>query len=140
MTDHKPVLTRFLEEVWNEGVESAVDRYLAPTYTIHNDPGDPWHGKSLNRDEFKQRLRVSRAPFPDQRFTIVELIAEVDTVGACWTWVGTQTGDIPGFPASGRRVTMSGITFYFFDAEGRIGGHWQAVDRLGVMMQLQGRA
>jgi steroid delta-isomerase-like uncharacterized protein len=94
----------------------------------------------LNRDEFKQRLRVSRAPFPDQRFTIVNMIAEGDTVAACWTWAGTQTGDLPGFSASGRRVTMSGMTFYFFDAAGRISGHWQAVDRLGVMMQLQGRA
>jgi predicted ester cyclase len=67
------------------------------------------------------------------------MIAEGNTSAVCWTWVGTHSGDIPGFPASGWQVAMSGITFYFF-AAGRIGGHWQAVDRLGVMMQLQARA
>jgi len=137
MSDRKQMLADFMEQVWNLGDEDAVDLYLADSYVIHHDPGDPWHGKTLNRAAFKERLRISRAPFPDERFTILRSIAENDTVAICWTWAGTHTGDLPGFPASGRAVTMSGITFYFFDADNRLTGHWQAVDRLGVMMQLQ---
>lgn len=137
MSGRTAILTRFMDEVWNAGDEAAVDRYLAPAYTIQHDPGDPWHGKTLSRDEFKHRLRTSRAPFPDQRFTIVHSAAEADRVAICWTWAATHQGDIPGFPATGRAITMSGITFYFFDADDRLTGHWQAVDRLGVMMQLR---
>jgi steroid delta-isomerase-like uncharacterized protein len=138
MGDRTQILKRFLEEVWNEGDEAAVDRYLASAYVIQHDPHDPWHGKTLSRDEFKQRLRAARTPFPDQRFTVVHSAAEGDRVAVCWTWAATQTGDIPGVAATGRRITMTGITFYFFDAEDRLAGHWQAVDRLGVMMQLRG--
>lgn len=136
--DRTTRLARFLEEVWNEGDESAVDRYLASVYAVQHDPGDPWHGKTLSRDEFKHRLRTSRAPFPDQRFAVAHSVAEGDCVAICWTWAATHKGDLPGFPATGRTITMSGITFYFFDAEDRLTGHWQAVDRLGVMMQLRG--
>lgn len=138
MGERTQLLARFLEEVWNEGRENAVDRYLAPTYTIHHDPHDPWHGKTLSREEFKQRLRASRDPFPDQQFNVAHSAEEGDRVAVCWTWAATHAGDIPGFAATGRTVSMSGITFYFFDAEDRLTGHWQAVDRLGVMMQLRG--
>jgi steroid delta-isomerase-like uncharacterized protein len=138
MADRTRILESFLEEVWNQGDEAAVDRYLAPAYTIQHDPHDPWHGKTLSRDEFKHRLRTSRDPFPDQRFTVVHSAAERDRVAVCWTWAATHKGDIPGMPATGRAIAMTGITFYFFDAEDRLSGHWQAVDRLGVMMQLRG--
>jgi steroid delta-isomerase-like uncharacterized protein len=138
MGDRTKALARFMEEVWNEGRADAVDRYLAPAYTIHHDPHDPWHGKTLTHEEFKHRLASARAPFPDQRFTIVQSAEEDDRVAICWTWAATHTGDIPGFAATGRTITMTGATFYFFEAEDRLTGHWQAVDRLGVMMQLRG--
>ena len=35
---------------------------------------------------------------------------------------------------------MSGATAYGFDAEGRITGHWQITDRLGVYQQLLANA
>ena len=44
--------------------------------------------------------------------------------------------DLPGFPATGRVIRMSGATAYFFDAEDRLTGHWQITDRLGVYQQL----
>ena len=125
----------FLREVWNDGDEAAVDRYLASRYTLHHDPGDPWHGRSLTVDEYRERLRVSRAPFPDQRFELVELFADGSAVIATWTWNGTHLGDLPGFPATGKRIAMSGITVYYFDGD-RLSGHWQIVDRLGVFQQL----
>ncbi|MBI3437276.1 MAG: ester cyclase [Proteobacteria bacterium] len=137
MSDRRQLLMDFMEQVWNLGEENAVDRYLADAYVIYHDPGDPWHGKTLGREAFKHRLRTSRAPFRDQRFTIANSVCENDTVAICWTWLGTHVGDLPGFPATGRTIAMSGITFYFFDADDRLTGHWQAVDRLGVMMQLR---
>jgi steroid delta-isomerase-like uncharacterized protein len=136
MADSKQVIARFFEEVWNRGDVDAVDRYLASAYTIYHDPGDAWHGQTLDVSGFKHRLVTSRAPFPDQRFEIVHAVNEGDRVAVAWTWRGTHQGDLPGFPASARVITLSGMTLYSFD-DARISGHWQVVDRLSLVLQLR---
>lgn len=135
-TDRKALLARFIQAVWSEGDVDAADRYLAARYTIRHDPGDPWHGRELSLAEFKERVTVSRAPFPDQRFELQELYADGDAVVATWLWSGTHAGDLPGFPATQRVIHMSGATVYYFDRDDRITGHWQIVDRLSVFQQL----
>jgi steroid delta-isomerase-like uncharacterized protein len=131
------LLLDFLREVWSEGQVGASARYLAPSYTIHHDPGDPWAGQTLDVAGFERRLSLSRAPFPDQRFDVQALFENPDAVVATWTWSATHHGDLPGFPATGRSLSMSGATVYYFDAEDRLTGHWQIADRLGVFQQLQ---
>lgn len=76
-----------------------------------------------------------RAILPDQRFTIDELIAERGKVAVTWFWKGMHKGDILGFRASGKAITTSGMTVYYFDGS-RLTGHWQLADRLGVYQQL----
>lgn len=134
--DAKEILTRFIQEVWNEGNVEAADRYVALRYTIHHDPGDAWEKQTLDLAGYKERVRRSRAPFPDQRFLIQELFADGNAVVMTWLWTGTHQGDLPGFPASGKPVTMSGATVYYFAGD-RLIGHWQIVDRLGVYQQLR---
>lgn len=137
LQNNKDTLARFIDEVWNEGDAEAAGHYLAAAYTIHHDPGDPWDRKTLDLEGYKERVRVSRAPFPDQAFDIQELVAEEQKVVMTWLWQATHRGDLPGFPATGRTITMSGATVYFFDEQGRITGHWQITDRLGVFQQLR---
>ena len=135
-SENKERLACFIEEVWNAGDVAACERYIAAKYSIHHDPGDPWDGRELDLAGYEARVRVSRAPFPDQRFTIREMVAEGDAVVMTWLWSATHQGDIPGFPATGAPVRMSGATVYYFDG-GRLTGHWQIVDRLGVYTQLR---
>lgn len=140
MTDgqvRKQRLVQFIQEVWNDGREEAVGRYLASSYTLHHDPGDPWDGQVLDLVSYKTRLRASRAPFPDQKFDIQRLCADGDAVVMTWLWEAHHFGDFPGFPATGELVRMSGATVYLFDAAERLSGHWQITDRLGVFQQLQ---
>jgi predicted ester cyclase len=134
--ENKETLTRFLEEVWSQGDVEASERYIAPLYTIHHDPGDPWEGRQLDLPGYKERVRLSRAPFPDQRFFVQDLVAEGDRVVVTWLWSATHQGDIPGFPATGSEIRMSGATVYYFH-DGRLTGHWQITDRLGVYTQLR---
>ena len=110
--DRKAILERFIREVWSDGRLDAVDAYLGRSYTIYHDPGDPWEGRTLTLDEYKERARVSRAPFPDQRFELQHLFADGNAVVATWLWAGTHMGDLPGFAATGRRITTSGATVY----------------------------
>jgi predicted ester cyclase len=128
-------LARFIREVWDEGSEAAAERYVAPAYTIHHDPGDPWEGRVLDPAGYKERLRLLRAPFPDQHFDNQGLYADGDTVVMTWLWEATHRGPVADFPATGQRVRMSGATAYTFDADDRLTGHWQITDRLGVYQQ-----
>lgn len=135
--DRKSRLAAFIEAVWNRGDAAAVPSYLAPAYTIHHDPGDPWEGRTLDPASFTQRLIQSRAPFPDQRFTALRMAEDDDAVVMTWTWEATHLGDFPGFPATGKVIRMSGATAYGFDDQDRLTGHWQIADRLSVFQQLQ---
>jgi len=127
----------FIRKVWNEGDADAAADFLASAYTIHHDPGDPWEGKTLDLEGFKDRVRQSRGPVPDQRFELLDVCEGEDRVFITWLWQGTHRGDIAGFPATGRTLSMSGATVYLFDGD-RISGHWQIADRLGIFRQLQG--
>ena len=134
-TEMKAHLTAFFDEVWNRRDLSRLERHLAPSYRIFSDPGDPWDGKTLTRAEFAERLTISCAPFPDQEFTIVDFLVDGARIVADWRWTGTHLGDIPGFPASGRRLKTSGITIYEYD-DRLICSHRQQTDRLSIFQQL----
>lgn len=140
--DHprKQRLADFIRQIWDEGNADAADAYLAETYTIRHDPGDPWNGMTLDRAAFKERVRTSRAAFPDQKFEIQGLFADGDSVVMSWLWAATHSGDLPGFAATGKTIQMSGATVYGFDSEDRLTGHWQVTDRLSVFQQLQRNA
>jgi steroid delta-isomerase-like uncharacterized protein len=131
----KEILRQFIQDIWNDGNIEAANKYVAPRYVIHHDPGDPWEGKTLDLAGYKERVRLSRAPFPDQRFDLQELFAQRDSVVVTWLWAATHLGDFPGFPASGKQIKMSGATVYYFDGP-LVTGHWQITDRLGVYRQL----
>ncbi len=132
----KAMIAAFLHDVWDNGNTDAVDMYLAESYTIHHDPGDGWHGQTLTRDGFKHRLVTSRAPFPDQKFSVTTMLEEGNRVAVTWRWSGTFLADLPGFPATGKPVHTSGITIYSVDGD-RLTGHWQVTDRLSVFQQLR---
>ena len=135
--DRRQMVADFLLDVWSDGKVDLCQNYIAASYKIHHDPGDPWDGQTLDVAAFKERVRQSRKPFPDQRFHVQEVLADGEAVAVTWLWSATHLEDLPGFRASGRAVTMSGATVYYFDEQNKISGHWQIVDRLGVYQQLR---
>lgn len=135
MSPRKQALIDFLDRIWAQQDLSAIPEFIADSYTIHNDPGDPWEGQTLSHQGFADRLVKSRSLAPDQRFTPVHMIEEDDTIALAWTWTGTHLGDMPGIPATGKRIQMTGLTVYSFQGN-RLSGHWQVADRLGVYQQL----
>jgi predicted ester cyclase len=136
MTTHEIMVSELYERVWSDGDYSAVERLIAPTYTIHSDPGDAWEGQSLDHLTYVERIDFSRAAFPDLRFEMHDLVAAGDRVAVRWSAAGTQLGALPGLPASGRRLRFSGQTIYELRRD-RIAGHWQVIDRLGFVQQLR---
>lgn len=135
MSGNEKTLVEFIERVWNAGDVSVLAAYLADSYTIHHDPGDPWEKQTLSMEGFAERVRVSRAPVPDQEFEIQTMFSKESEVCITWRWRGTHLGEISGFAPTGQKISMSGATVYYFD-NGKIAGHWQIADRFGVYQQL----
>ena len=129
------LLRGFIREIWNEGKIDKIPEFVSHKYTVFHDPGDPWDGKELSVAQFQERVTVSRAPIPDQRFDIQELYENDESVCITWLWNGTHRGEIAGIAGTGKKLHMSGATVYYF-ANKRISGHWQIADRLGIFQQL----
>lgn len=130
-------VTILLDAVWSRGDLSAADAVIADAYTIFHDPGDPWEGKTLDLAGYKARVEASRAPFPDQRFFVETMMGDDEKVMVTWRWEGTHRAAVAGIAATNRLIKMTGATLYSFGG-GRVIGHWQVVDRLGVFQQLRG--
>ncbi len=124
-----------MDQVWNSGDLSNLSSYVAPSYEVRNDPGDPWNGQVLDHETFKERVAYTRNAFPDVLFGIWEMVEDGDTVAIHWTMSGTHTGDLPQLPATGKNFQITGMTFYYFE-DGKICGHSQAFDQLGFLTQI----
>jgi predicted ester cyclase len=129
------IVTRLIDEVWSKGNLEVADELVAPQYTIRHDPGDKCEGKTLDLATYKERVKMSLHVFPDQKFEIVDLVCDGNKVAVSWRFTGTQKGAIPGLPNTNKTIHFSGITIYYL-ANGKVIGHWQVVDRLGLMSQL----
>lgn len=133
--DNQATLTRLLEEIWNQGSLALVEEIIASPYTIHHDPGDPWEGQSLDHETFKQRVMYSRKAFPDLHFDVQGYIAAEEKVVVNWFLTGTHQGPLNDVPPTGKKISISGITIYYFES-GKVSGHWQVIDQLGFIAQV----
>jgi steroid delta-isomerase-like uncharacterized protein len=84
---------------------------------------------------YKQRVVEFINSFPDCRFTIEDLIAEKGKVVASWTFCGTHKAEFRDIPATGKKVSVEGITIHLI-TNGKILDSYARWDALGLMRQL----
>ena len=128
--ENKALVRRFYEQFWNKGDLVSIDELLAPDFVDHNP-----QALAPGREGAKQLLTTYRAALPDLQITVDDLIAEGDKVVARYTARGTQRGDMPGIPATGKHATVTGIDILRV-AGNQIAEHWGEADQLGMMQQL----
>jgi steroid delta-isomerase-like uncharacterized protein len=133
--DNKATIRRIIEEGWNQGKIAVFDELCVSDW-IHHDPTQP-HVRI--REDFKRNVTERRRAFPDLHFRMEDMIAEGDQVVVRWMWHGTHTGDFVTptihLPATGKQVTVTGITIFRF-ADGKVVETWNQSDRLGMYQQL----
>jgi predicted ester cyclase len=66
----------FFEQIWNQGDESAIDRFISVN-TVGNDPQF-----GTGRESFRTKWREWQNAFPDIHFRIDDVIVEGNQVGA----------------------------------------------------------
>ena len=133
---HKTLVRRFLEEIHNEGNLAAVEEFIHPGHVRHTNQttggGRDFHGP----EGFRQAVGAFRQAFSGIHFTEDGLFADGDIVVLRWTFRGTHTGEFNGIPATGRRVTTTGVDIFRM-ATGKIMERW-TYDDGSLMRQLTG--
>ena len=125
---NKVVAVSFFEQVLDQG---RLDKYAeshASDFVAH--VAD--HDASVAED--MAAAREERKALPDMRVKVNQVVAERDLVSVFWTASGTNTGEGMGFPATGKRITVNGMTLFRFKA-GKISEEWSVFDMLSAMRQ-----
>ncbi|MCK6629821.1 MAG: ester cyclase [Anaerolineae bacterium] len=132
MSDHKTLVQNFAEEIWNKGNFEATTTYVATDFVDHN-PAIP--NQPPGAEGARQVFATYKAAFPDQHFTIEDILVEADKVVWRWSSTGTNTGSLMGMPPTHKKATISGIEIYRI-AGGKIAERWGNFDQLGLLQQL----
>lgn len=129
--DNKALVQRFIDEVMNSGNTAAIAELCQP-------------GSMFARGIEGQMIAMKTA-FPDNQFTIEEMLAEGDKVAVRVTIQGTNTGPLVGLPAfghfetavppTGKSFLWSGI-FVFRVSNGKIASFVSELDQIGLLRQL----
>lgn len=132
--NYKAIVRRIVEEGFNQRNFALFDEVNAPDF-VHHDPDTP---DVRNSADYKQWVINNNNAFPDFHLTIDDLFSEGDRVVTRWTFHGTNTGDIVTpmpLPATGKQVTVSGVTISRFAGE-KLAEDWHLADTIAFMQQL----
>ena len=116
---NKAIVRRYLDEAWNAGKLETIDELYAPELA----------------EGVKQTIGQFRIGFPDWHCEIDEFITQGDLVVNRWTGHATHTGTFFGVPASGNKITVTGITIHEI-RDGKIVRDDSEADQLGLMQQI----
>jgi steroid delta-isomerase-like uncharacterized protein len=129
--DVKEIARRLAEEPWQGKLDEVLE-LVGDDYVAHV-PGsaEPFRGK----EGFREFVTTYLTGFPDATITVDDQIAEGDVVATRWTGRGTNTGELMGMPATGRQITVDGMT-YSRIVDGKAREAWITWDTLAMMQQL----
>jgi steroid delta-isomerase-like uncharacterized protein len=130
---NKAIARRTFEEVYSGRNPDAADELYSPDF-VDRDPAAPPE-MTRGPEGVKQQAAMYKAAFPDLEMTVEDQLAEGDKAVTRWTARGTHEGELMGVPASGTRVTVTGITISRI-SDGKVEEEWTNWDGLGLMQQI----
>jgi steroid delta-isomerase-like uncharacterized protein len=124
-----------LFKAWAEGWSNDMEKLL-PIFTddvVYEDAtmGVVNHGK----EELRAFAAGFFTAFPDATFTLHSSFAAGNWAAMEWTLTGTQKGDMPGMPATNKRVSVRGSTVIELK-DGKISRNTDYWDMATLMRQL----
>ena len=128
--DNKAVVSRFVDEIFVHGRTEAVDELLADDFVGHT-----WPSTGHPKDDLKAAIGRTSKGLSDPRFLVEDMIGEGDQVVVRLTAEATQTGELMGMPASGKRYSIGEIHI-FRVRDGKVAEHWHQFDQMKMMQQL----
>src|SRR5260370_565961 len=107
---NKQIARSFFEEVLDKG---RFDRYAeshAKDFVAHGENRDG------TLDDDMAAAREERKALPDMHVRVNQILTERDLVAVPWTASGTNTHERLGFPATGHKINVDGMTLFRFKA------------------------
>lgn len=117
------------EEIWNRRNLDLVEERFTADYVGHSIV------EIRGREGVRDFTEMLLGAFPDQIYTVEDVVTEGDKVVLRWNVRATHRGPFQGLPPTGREVAISGIGIYRVEGD-RIAEGWTAADMLGLMQQL----
>jgi predicted ester cyclase len=133
------LVRRVVEDACNRDNLAVLDDMLAPLAAA--EPVDQAHAglEATANPPVQGRLRellvAFRAAVPDARWSILEQVAQGETVVTRLSVHGTFSGPLVGLAPPGRPATLTGVVISRF-AAGRLVDLWLQADLLGLLEQL----
>jgi non-heme chloroperoxidase len=130
---NKATFRRYIEEVWKDEQLDIADEIFAEKYLSHQSDGT-----ALERgpEDVKKFVMEYRTAFSEIEGIVEDMIGEGARVVTRWTLRVTHTGEFRGIPATGKRITITGIGIFRFSQEGKVVESWDSLDQLGMLRQL----
>lgn len=132
MTANEVLVARIADDAWNRGDLAVCDEVMSEAAQYH---GPHMPNGVGGRADWQRAIGMYRVAFPDCHVEFEDIRSCEDCVVGRWRATGTQTGAMPGLEATGRRISISGITIYRFSG-GKIVEAWEELDMLGMWRQL----
>jgi predicted ester cyclase len=128
--ENKALVRRFLEEPVKGNLD-VIDELLSPDFVDHS----LMPGQGSTREDFKRSIAEIQEAFSTTSFTIVEQIAEGDTVVTKYRESSVGRGEIWGLPPTGIESTHEGVYIHRL-ARGKIIEEWSILDARPAMEDL----
>jgi len=126
---HAEIVRKLYEETFNQNRTELLPNLLHESVVFHGTT------EARGLEAYLDLVARLRIAFPDQRFSLQDLIANEDRVVVRWTMEATHAGPLAGIPATGKRVQQRGIVIYRFEG-GKIEEIWAQLDQVGMLRQL----
>jgi steroid delta-isomerase-like uncharacterized protein len=126
---NKAVARSFFEDVLDKGKLEDYAKSHAPDFVANTE------GRKVSLEEDMAAAREQRKALPDMRVKVINVVAEGDLVSVHWTASGTNTAAGWGFPATGKSVSVNGMTLFRFE-RGLIQEEWSVFNMYSLLKQL----
>jgi steroid delta-isomerase-like uncharacterized protein len=124
----KAVVAGYVENILNADRWEAYDQYFAPRVNFNGTP--------VGKADLQRRVASFRSAYPDFKMTIEDQIAEGDRVVTRMSCQGTHLGTDQGVPATGIRVTFTGLAIDRIQ-DGKVVEMWFMGDVWSRMQQIR---
>ncbi|MDG7001251.1 MAG: ester cyclase [Nitrososphaerota archaeon] len=129
---NKQKVIRLIEEVFNKGRLDVADEIISPACVEHQRLDRQFPPGSQAAKAISTSLR---SMFSDFTLSIEDIVARGDKVWLRMKGRGTNTGQVMGHPATGKKVEVDVIDVCRFE-DGKMVDHWGVPDQLGMIEQI----